>query len=105
VTSYYDFNQWYDVDTTIIFYGGLVSSTNSVSAFKGNFYPNPAQNKVTIEIQNLNPIAIIYFYDVQGKFVYLSPIRENCLVLVSRLTPGDMSIVFTMEMSRLVEKW
>ena len=88
VTSYYDFNQWYDVDTTIIFYGGLVSATNSVTRFRGNVYPNPAQNQVTIDMENLEPGASIFFYDQQGRFVYQSPLRVNCPVPVFRLAPG-----------------
>lgn len=88
VTSYYDFNQWYDVDTTIIFYGGLVSSTHPLSAFKGNVYPNPAQNQVTFDMENLKPGAIIMFYDQQGKFVYQSPLNANSPVPVSRLVTG-----------------
>jgi len=88
VTYYFDFNQWYEVDTTIIYYGGLVSSTNPVTAFRGNFYPNPAQNQVNIDMENLDPGATIHFYDQQGKFVYQSPLRANCPISVSRLVPG-----------------
>jgi hypothetical protein len=39
-------------------------------------------------MENLDPDAIINFYDPQGKFVYQSPLRENCPVSVSRLAPG-----------------
>jgi hypothetical protein len=51
-------------------------------------YPNPAQESVTIQLQNSNTSALINMYDFTGKQVLSSRIEQKQSVEISALAEG-----------------
>ncbi|MDA3819245.1 MAG: T9SS type A sorting domain-containing protein [Candidatus Delongbacteria bacterium] len=55
-----------------------------------SLYPNPATNKLHLEIPNLTQAQEATIYDAQGKLVYTQPIHSKTASLdISSLQPGN----------------
>ena len=66
----------------------ITVSTNKISADEFTVYPNPAQESVTIQLQNSNTSALINMYDFTGKQVLSSRIEQKQSVEISALAEG-----------------
>lgn len=88
VLTIFDGNEWFFGDSTIYFYGSIISSTIPVSELNVNVYPNPASDQMTIQMEQLRPDATITFFDQQGKFAATRPLQSNVPVSISGLVPG-----------------